>query len=324
MQRKGADPTIVDRVKQAVAALAQVVELHVGDRATLELIVDGMGRNNGDRLELSRKLAFRGTSGLWGVQAKTRLMTVFMAPNAERPDHLDLAITRAYIGFRRLRSDVRWPIFQTRGWGDERESITKPWHALEDGEANDSALPLLARFSSVSADDLEEVRTERGINYMLAPGPIGNTGAVDCYLSDYERAAVGMFRTEQDTTGEFGATISAPTERLIFDYIVDESLEFALKPEVRAFGGVFHDRDESSVPEGQLPIPVPQTVASLPGQPPVVATPHVPRYGELMNYVCERLAWNPLRFRACRFELSYPPLGSTILLRFKLPERPKR
>lgn len=324
MQRRGADPAIVERVRHSFAALAHVVEVHVGDRATLELIVDGMGRSGADRLELSRKLAFRGNSGLWGVQAKTRLMTVFMAPNAARPDHLDIAIVRGYIGFRRLRSDVRWPIFQTRGWGDETETITKPWRSLESDEAHAGQLPLLTRFSTVRSDELEEVRTEHGTDYTLAPGPIGNTGAVDCFIADYERGAVSQFRTEKDTTGEFGATISAPTERLIFDMIVDERLAFALEPEVRAFGGVFMDRDESALPEGRVPIPVPQGVAMLPGKPPVVATPQVQRYSELVGYVCERMGWSAARFRGCRYELSYPPLGSTILMRFTLPAAPGR
>lgn len=322
MQRQGADAAIVDRVRHAVLALHKMIELHVGDRATLELIVDGMGRNGGDRLELSRKLAFRGNSGLWGVQAKTRLMTVFMVPNKEKPDQLDIAIVRGYIGFRRLRTDVKWPVFQVRGWGEEGEVITAPWRAVED-ESQTGGLPLLKQFSTVEPSELEEVKTPHGTDYMLAPGPIGNAGAVDCFVSDYERAAVGKYRTEIDTTGEFGATISAPTERLIIDMIVDESLDFALQPYIRAYGGLFMERTEEASPSGLLPIPVPQEVSALPGQPPVVATPQVPRYGEIVNYICERLDWNTRTMRGCRYELSYPPLGSTILMRFKLPDRPK-
>jgi len=323
MQRQGAAPAAVERVRAAATELHQVVELHVGDRATLELIVDGLGRNGDDRLELSRKLAFRGNSGLWGVQAKTRMMTVFMSPNKNQPDQLDIAIVRGFIGFRRLRSDVSWPVFQTRGWGDENESITKPWQPLDDHGDTDG-LPLLTEFSTVDPSKLERVSSAQGTDYKLAPGPIGNTGAVDCFICDYERNAVGIYKTEHDTTGEFGATISAPTERLIFDMIVHESLDFALRPEVRAFGGVFHERNEEAIPEGHVPIPLPQTITDLPGQPPVVATPQIPRYSEMVNFVCERMNWPAKTMRGCRYELSYPPLGSTILLRFKLPDRPKK
>jgi hypothetical protein len=321
--RAGASSEAVERVRNAAEALDRIVEVHVGDRATLELVVDGMGRGRDDHLELSRKLAFRGNSGLWGVQAKTRLMSVFMTPNAEDPDRLDIAIVRGFLGFRRLRSDVRWPIFQVRGWGAEGEPVAaQRWQPLESLGQEPDGLPLLQRFSTVDASAIEEVRTDDGMDYLLAPGPIGNAGAIDCYIADFSRSTVGKYRTKTDTTGEFGATISAPTERLIFDLLVHESLDFALTPEVRAFGGIFANRSEDANPTGSLPIPVPRSVTMLPGQPPVVATPSVQRYPEIVNFVHERLGSNPSEFRGCRLDLSYPPLGSTVLLRFTLPEPP--
>lgn len=325
VQREGASVAAVDRVKKAAKALDDMVELHVGDRATLELIVDGMGRNRDDHLEISRKLAFRGNSGLWGVQAKTRLMSVLMAPNADDPDRIDIAIVRGYIGFRRLRSDVRWPIFQLRGWGSEDGSMNpSQWQPLETAGEEPRGLPLLRRFSTVSTNDIEEIRTTDGMDYMLVPGPIGNSGAIDCFVSDYERSAAYKYRTEKDTTGEFGATISAPTEKLIFDLLVHESLDFVLSPppEVRAYGGIFMERSEDANPNGLLPVPVPQSVAMLPGRPPVVATPSVLRYPEIVSFVQQRMNWDANRFRGCRLEMSYPPMGTTILLRFNLPERP--
>ncbi len=317
MQRRGASAAAVNRVRMAAKTLSDLVELHVGDRATLALVVDGRGPEREDHLELSRRLAFQGNSGLWGVQAGVRLMTVLMAPNAGDPDRIDMAIVRGYIGFRRLRSDVRWPIFQLRGWGGE--PMTRPWQPLESLPDGRDGLPLLQRFSTIAASELEAVKTPEGIDYMLTPGPIGNSGAIDCFVSDCARSAAGKYRTERDTTGEFGATISAPTKRLIFDLLAHESLDFALTPEVRAFGGVFMERSEEQVPEGKLPIPVPQNVAPLPGRPPVVATPSVPRYPEIVSFVQERMGWNPADFRGCRLDLSYPPMGSTVLLRFKLP-----
>lgn len=325
VQREGAPAEAVERVRAAARALDLTVERHFGDRATLDLIVDGISPTRGDHLELSRKLAFRGNSGLWGVQAKVRLMTVFMAPNAADPDRLDMTIVRGYVGLRRLRPDIRWPIFQMRGWGSQDEPMTADrWQALEPSTDGSVGLPLLRRFSTVSADDVEETRNAQGLNYVLVPGPVGNVGAVDCFSSDFARSAASKYRTAQDATGEFGATISAPTERLIFDFVVHESLGFALNPEVRAFAGVFMDRPEDQDSEGQLPIPVPQELTQLPGRPPVVATPHVPCYPELVTYVNERMGWNASNFRGCRLEMSYPPMGSTILLRFNLPEAPKK
>lgn len=319
MQREGASNEAAERVRKAATALEQVVELHVGDRGTLELIVDGMGKSRGDHLEISRKLAFRGNSGLWGVQSRTRLMTVFLAPNIDEPDRIDIAIVRGYIGFRRLRSDVRWPIFQLRGWGEEGGPMTSMWKPLAESPDGLNGLPLLQQFSTVAPGQIEEVPTTRGLDYVLAPGPIGNTGAVDCFISDCARSAVDKYRTEVDTTGEFGATISVPTERLIFDLIVDERLDFALEPQALGYSGIFMERSEDKLPADLLPIPVPQNITALPGRPPVVATPQVPRYPDIVSYVQQQMQWTADQFRGCRLELTYPPMGSTILLRFKLP-----
>jgi hypothetical protein len=323
--RAGASSDAIDRVRSAAETLDDIVASHIGDRATLELVVDGLGRDRADHLELSRKLAFRGNSGLWGVQAKTRLMSVFMAPNADDPDRIDIAIVRGFIAFRRLRSDVQWPIFQVRGWGEEGEPVAaERWQPLESAGEEPHGLPLLRRFSTIDPSTLQEVRAANGMDYLLAPGPIGNAGAIDCYVGDYERSAVSKYRTQRDTTGEFGATISAPTERLIFDLFAHESLDFALTPQVRAVSGIFHSRAEDAESEGSLPIPVPNAVSPLPGQPPVVATPAVPKYPQIVEFVHERLHSSPNEFRGCRLDLLYPPLGSTVLLRFKLPQPPSR
>jgi hypothetical protein len=140
-------------------------------------------------------------------------------------------------------------------------------------------------------------------------------------MGDFARSAVSKWWTETDKTGEFGATISAPTERLIFDLIVHESLDFALRPEVLAFGGIFMEREEPLTSESLMPIPVTQAVAPLPGRPPVVATASVPKYSEIVAFVQQRMGWNASQFRGCRMELSYPPMGSTVLLRFELPKK---
>lgn len=324
-ERDGAEPANVERVRNASRALDRTVERHFGDRATLDLILDGISPDRGDHLELSRKLAYRGNSGLWGVQSKARLMTAMLAPNAQDPSMIDAVLIRGYVALRRLRSDIRWPIFQVRGWGSEgKMTDVNRWQPLEPIDGPDNGLPLLKRFSTVTPADVDAKRGARGMNYLLAPGPVGNFGAVDCYMSDYARAIASKYRTERDATGEFGATISVPTERLVFDLIVHESLDFALTPEVRAVAGIFMERTDDPDPDTQADIPVPQEVQKLPGRPPVVTTPSVPGYAGIVQYANERMGWNGSDFRGCRFEMAYPPLGSTILLRFKLPPPPAK
>ena len=74
MEASGPYASPVSAVRSTLAAFEDMVRTHVGDRPTLELLMDGMSRG-GRTLEVSRKLAFRGNSGIWGVQARVRSMT---------------------------------------------------------------------------------------------------------------------------------------------------------------------------------------------------------------------------------------------------------
>src|SRR4051812_20958605 len=72
--KHGANPEVVARARKAADDFRKMIEAHAGDRPTMDLIVDGVGRDgDGSELDLSRKLAFRGNSGLYGVQARARL-----------------------------------------------------------------------------------------------------------------------------------------------------------------------------------------------------------------------------------------------------------
>src|SRR5262249_14391982 len=95
--RNGADAETVAKAREAVADFRGMISAHAGDRPTLDLIIDG-ARSTKSPLELSRKLAFRGNSGLYGVQARTHFQCNFIAPNWEDPSKLDMVAVRALVG----------------------------------------------------------------------------------------------------------------------------------------------------------------------------------------------------------------------------------
>ncbi len=135
------------------------------------------------------------------------------------------------------------------------------------------------------------------------------------------RGVASRYRAGDGHTGEFGATIAVPTEQLLFDLIVDERLDFALDARMVTLLGLFADPTANAIPDTALPLELSQPVMPLSGHPPVVAISGVPHYGDLVKFVYARMGWDAKNFRGCRLDLSYPPLGSTVLLRFDLPER---
>ena len=318
--RYGADPQTVARARQAVQDFRQMIDEHAGDRPTLDLIIDGAGRGQDKSLELSRRLAFRGNSGLYGVQARTRVVANFLSPNPDDPDRLDMVTVSGYVGFRRLRSGVRWPLFKPRSWGISSDPAEQ--RDIEPVEPSDEAaagFPLMPSFARGSLPKITRVMNSEGRTFVLEAGPVGNEGAFDCFWGDILRGAVNRSSTAKGECGEFGANITAPAERLIMDIIVDEELDFALAPEMLVFGRSFAHGHPTGGNDDPSLLPIQHPISLLAGSPPLVNTPLVPNYARLVSRVYERMAWDPKRFRGVRLSLEYPPLGSNVILRFKLP-----
>jgi hypothetical protein len=322
-QRDGANKTTIQSVRSAADAFERVVEIHLGDRTTLDLVLDSMAAGDSDALERSRKLAFRGNSGLYGVQARTRLMCCFMFPSVDDPSRLDMAMISGYCAFRRFRSSARWPILKMRTWSDADEPIaSQTWLPLDQSTGNDPANAILHRFNRGSVPDLELTQSDEGVDLMLLPGPIGNPGAFDCYRGDYLRSAACRYKMDGDDFGEFGATITSPSEHLVFDLIVHRDLTFALDPDVVIYGSIAPQGRSSEELSDSLRLPIKPTIADLSGHPPAVATSLVPGYADIVRFVYEQMQWNPSDATGVRLHMKYPPLGSNVLMRFGLPDPP--
>ncbi|MGH7176558.1 MAG: hypothetical protein ACREJC_04175, partial [Tepidisphaeraceae bacterium] len=169
--RHGAGADAVGKARQAVRDFGQMIEDHAGDRPTLDLMMDSTGTAANSRLELSRKLAFRGNSGLYGVQARTRIVCNFLAPNADDPTKLDMASVNGYVGFRRLRPNVRWPMFVIRAWSDGNDALVGPgWEPIEPSDESAKGFPVMRSFHRGNAPEIYSVRKEGGWDFILGEG----------------------------------------------------------------------------------------------------------------------------------------------------------
>jgi hypothetical protein len=320
LESAGAPRRNLDAVHQALERFDQVVERHAGDRAQLDLMLDSMGLGaNGAPLLASRQLAFQGNSGLWGVQARTRITTAFLVPNATDASLLDSALVGGFVGFRRLRPAAHWPLFRFMsykhaggaGWADSVEFPSA--HEPHDPPR------LLRRFCSASMPEIVTRVNGPATEYLLPAGPVGNLGAFDCFFGEIVRGAP-RYRTESDPYWEFTSTITLPIETLVFDLIVHESVELS-PPEVRVYGRPMGGPYDPARIDETSALPLAETCVELAGRPPAVATPLVPRYSDLVHAVMKDLGHGPSAFRGLRLLLRWPPMTSTVVLRSPLPER---
>lgn len=320
MQRVGVSADKIGAFRAALARFDDVVRLHAGDRNTLELILDSMGgAGSGERLEQSRKMAFRGNSGLWGLQARVRSTTTVIAPSKDDPSMIDLSIVGGVVDFRRLRPGIRWPLFRPRQYHDDGTPIVLgPKEEPVDPTSADPSQPMLIKaFCSHNMPQVRAVRSRLGWDYEMGDGPVGNLGAFTCFFGRIVRKAVVSHWTEQDPFLDLLSHVTMPVETMIFDVLVHQDMAFLMSPQVMLLAST----DGVGPGNADQSIPLEARAVELSGRPPLLGTPLIPRYDDLVATVFARGGWNLREFRALRLTIKYPPMHSVAVMRNLLPKR---
>jgi hypothetical protein len=323
LKKAGATEEAVSSVRTAITEFDEMVQLHAGDRATLELMLGNL-TDDGEpqRQEANRKLAFRGNSAIWGVQARVQLTVNFITPGTEE-DWMDLAWLSGLVDFRRLRLDVTWAMASAKKVKDDGSLMSLgPIEPIDPEFKGGEVAPLLGDFCS---KPLPEIRTVSGpeslLRFELVEGEVGNTAATTCFIGLFGRNFVNRYRMANDTLGEHFARLSTPTEMMIHDLFVHKDLESALKPRIHIYsqlpGGPVYP--QSGRDRGE--IPVYDKVIELGKGPRDIVTPEVPRYRRMVQSVYDRLGWDADEFYGFRFKMRYPPIPTMAVLRYDLPEK---
>jgi hypothetical protein len=321
LERAGAPDQAIASVRDAIAEFDRMVDIHSGDRETLEMMLGNLTSDGEQqRNESQRKLAFRGNRATWGVQARVQLCVNVIAP-ATDPDWVDLAWLSGLADFRRLRRDAVWAMASARKFMDDGSQMALGQiHAIDPAYSVDDGAPLLSGYCSQPLPDIR-TRTEPDgmIRYELLEGPVGNTAAATCILGIYGRSFVRRTRAENDTLGEHAARLYTPVEVLVHDLFVHRDLSHALSPDIFLYsqmpGGPVYPasgRDRGLLPLYQRAQPL--------GHPPDLVTPELPTYPRMIHTVFDRLGWDPGDFFAFRLRLRYPPIPSLAVFRYPLAD----
>lgn len=322
-RRAGAPDSIVAEVRSVTRDFHQIVELHAGDRDHFELTLESMGLfEREQRLDSSRVLAFRGNSAIWGVQARTRLATLFIAPMPDRSELSEYVQLGSYVGFRRLRPDARWRLFRVQIHDDRGNLMPQsvgpePILPVAPGDP-----PMLLReFCSRNMPQIESIDRGGEREFILTGGSLGNLGAFDCTFG-YIARGLNAFRSESDSWASVATGITLPINTLVFDIIYHRERPVPRQPEVLVYGFPHGGLDSPAAQTVQNQLPISGEFTELADSPPAVATPLVPWYGQAVGRVYARMGWNPKDFLGMRMQMPYPPMSTRVVVRWPLPEQP--
>ena len=307
------------RIRTALEDFDRLIDEHAGDRGTLEFVAGGLGPGASQREAMlqARRLAFRGNSVIWGLQARVNLGLSLLAPSAHDPRRVDLVQVNGLVDFRALRPDVVWPLFRRTVWGEGH-----PEHPL-DGEplapvpeAGD--VPLLLDFCSPDLPPLEVVHSELETTYWLPARKVGRTGELTCIYGSLVRGIGSQHASGADRTCEMVANLVTPVELLHLDLLVHDSLAWARDPRATVTSLLERRAEAAPVGDGRMRLPIDEPVHELGLGPGTTATPHLPSYRELLAFVFARTGWDPAEFRGYRYLLEHPPVPARVSLSMDL------
>lgn len=322
LEKAGARDAELAGLRRAVDGFDRMIERHAGDRAQLELMIASsrpIAPENGAH-EAGRKLAFQGNSAIFGVQAKVRFATQFIAPNEGGDGWLDAASLTGFVEFRRLRSTAAWPLVSDVAINDDDSPLPVSGEPLDPDGAREAGFPLIPEFCSEPHPEVRAVRLTGGTLYELCEGPVGNTSAFTCTLGWVERRFARKYRDERNSHGEHFAKLNTPCELVQFDLFVHRELEFAMPPQLLLRSQMELGQDFAPSAHRRFVLPHAEILQDLGSSPPVVATPHVPDYGRMVQFAADRMGHGLEQFRAYRLVLRYPPIPTVGVLRYPLLE----
>ena len=320
LERAGIRAALVRGVDESFAAFDGMVAHHAEDRDSLELMLDGVGGADAHEVTTSRKLAYRGNSGVWGVRARVRLCAHFLVLSDSDPSGLVTAQVGGFFGFERLSAGPPWPLFRFRIFNDDGVIAETNRRPIDD-EHPEGFPYFMSRFSRGTLPELVRASDEFGTSYELGDGPIGKTGASDLIYGYVDAVPRTSHRDEHNRVGEVLGVIDTPAETLLFDLIVQREFAERIDPAALVYGratGLPHSHERR---DARTLLPVTEGLRPIGSGAQMFATALAPGYQALGLRTLEALGRSADDCVGWRLIMPYPVMPSTAAIRFDLPER---
>ena len=316
----GVGPDLVDQLRKAVAGFDAMVTRHFGDRGEFELVLDGL--RAGANLEQSRRLAFRGSAGVFGMQAGARVTAQIISPCRTDPDFADLTMVVGLVGLRRLRPIATLPVFRSLV---STGSAIAPARPLMSG-AEDGPPDFLVRdFSSFPEAGVTRAEADGKLTISLDNGPIGRIGEADLFFASvlersYRRENDGC----DDDFAQFITAITIPSEYLVSDLFVHRSIDCQDSLDASMFGSLAGPaaHDAAAREPTRIPIdctPVIHDELGGPDRAKLLEVASAPNYVPMIERAFSALGEDPSDYRLIRVAMAYPPMPASLIVRWRLP-----
>jgi len=317
--RRRVPEAVIARVSQAFDDFERLVADHAGTRADFEMMVSGYSPEAREKAELTGKqAAFKGMSQIKGVTSEADFTSYFWMPSVNLAS-IDVAMIQGHIGIRRI-----WPgapiVFSDGTFGTPSTLRTLDGTPIEEGEQ-----AFVQAFSSSPMPQFKRSASATLTHHTVTSQDLGLRSAIDLVRGTYRHGGKSRFRIAEDRTHTgMLDVVEFPTKRLTVDAFLHESVYPGVSPElaiydttsdglVTRFNDPEREHDRMQLHETIRPLGKGLAQAKL---------PHIPRYTEMLQYVCAKRGLNASEFRGYRLDVLYPVYGAEYMWGFRLPDPP--
>jgi len=324
-RQHGASPAQCQRAESFIREFEDLIDEFPGGRSALDAALSSWLPEVREQEEKRAKQAvFKAMSSILGYQADAMYLGKIIRPNADDPNHCDVATVHARYEIRRLRAGASITLLGYKHI-PQHDATTGPQPLPSiDGSIVDAADPHSYLLEDFCSDSLPELGVHESDNRMVLALQGGEPGVnipVDIAAAYVSPREFLRYR-ESDFVNEWLTILpKIPCRLLVMDVLLHKDVfqEYAPNATTRLEGlssdwlklrrgPVELDDLDLSVETSRL-----ETGTSR------LSTADLPGVVGMNNIVCQRLGWDPEDFRAFRLRVLYPVPSVSITTWFELP-----
>jgi hypothetical protein len=311
----GISPPLLDEARQAFDEFTALVDVHAGDRSSLELMLLAFSEDGLIQVyREQQKAAFHANRFIYGLEARVEFFTQFVSPSSDKR-YLDITHIKGFVDMRRNRPNVSWcyehPLTRKRSGTIEPPDFDRPLVNPEE-LPGDGSIPWYPEFCSCEFPDVEKHLDSVDYLQEIFPDSTGKTALMTLVFANHYRTENQMDFEEGDGTS---LKISTPVETLVMDMFIDRDL--LNRPELQL--RVFTDVDYRGCPHvpGYLRsqrerLPTDSSVRFMGRGISASYLHEVRRYEEILRDAFSRRGLDDTKYDLYRVKLEYPVIPSTI------------
>ena len=326
LEQNGTSASTMVDLRTAIDALeAILLSSKLKRGAIADIFLNGtVSSASARRLLRIRKDASQTASSILGVRIAARVGCFLVAPS-QAAHKVDVAVMALIQGpeFLSSRAPVRLYVPMT-SWTESRASIDDV--RAGEGAKQHALYPLILDLSSpnISQDELQRdpLNNRKSVDFLGARAD--RTEPLYLSFSEIQRETGSMYRESDDSWATLALPIELPIDLVVFDVCVHREIPIDDRIDAGIIDSRIPRRDGDQLIVDQRIRTEEQIVEINSLDLPAPIAGHSATYHELVRRGAAELRTTIADYRFHRFAISYPPIKSLLMARWKLPEPPSQ